>query len=56
MPGIISQVGPQHYEYLKRIQAEMKVEPEKDAKNEAKVDEDIPDLVTTNFEEVSNKA
>ena len=57
MPGIISQVGTHQYEYLKKLQADIKtdikVEPKKDAKKD---EEDIPDLVATNFEEVSNKA
>ena len=56
LPGIISQAGPQQYEYLKKFQAEIKTEPTAEVKKEAKKeDEDIPDLVATNFEEVSNK-
>jgi hypothetical protein len=55
LPGIISQAGPQQYEYLKKFQAEIKTEPVAEAKKEAKKEEDIPDLVATNFEEVSNK-
>ena len=55
MPGIISQVGAQQYEYLKKLQAEMKITPAADAKKEGK-DDDIPDLVSTNFEDVANKS
>ena len=56
IPGIITQAGPQQYEYLKKLQAEMKVEVPSEVKKEEKKEEDIPDLVATNFEEVSNKA
>lgn len=55
MPGIISQAGPQQYEYLKKLQDEMKAGKGDEAKKEAKADDDIPDLVSTNFEEVANK-
>ena len=54
LPGIISQAGPQQYEYLKKLQGEMKVAAPVEAKKEEK--EEIPELVSTNFEEVSNKA
>ena len=53
LPGIISQAGPQQYEYLKKLQGEMKIG---ETKKEEKKEEDIPELVATNFEEVSNKA
>ena len=56
MPSIISQAGPQQYEYLKKLQDEMKAGKSDEAKKEAKADEDIPDLVATNFEEVANKS
>ena len=56
MPGIITQAGAQQYEYLKKFQADIKsTVPAAEAKKEEKKDEDIPDLVATNFEEVSNK-
>ncbi len=56
MPGIITQAGPQQYEYLKKLQEEMKAAaPAKETKKEEKKEEDIPDLVATNFEDVSNK-
>jgi hypothetical protein len=57
MPGIISQVGPQQYSYLKKVQEDLQHEHPEDAKREdKKEDEDIPDLVSTNFEEVANKS
>ena len=56
MPGIIPQVGPQQYEFLKKLEAEMKTVPNVEAKKEGKVDDDIPDLVSTNFEDVANKS
>ena len=56
LPGIISQAGPQQYEYLKKLQEEMKGTASGEAKTDEKKEEDIPDLVATNFEEVSNKA
>eukprot|EP00826_Nyctotherus_ovalis_P055158 TRINITY_DN730_c0_g1_i3.p4 TRINITY_DN730_c0_g1~~TRINITY_DN730_c0_g1_i3.p4 ORF type:complete len:114 (-),score=58.53 TRINITY_DN730_c0_g1_i3:189-530(-) len=54
LPGIISQAGPHQYDYLKKLQEEMKGGAE-GAAAEDKKEEDIPDLVETNFEEVSNK-
>ena len=56
LPGIISQAGPQQYEYLKKLQEEMKTTTSGEGKADEKKEEDIPDLVATNFEEVSNKA
>ena len=57
MPGIISQAGQQQYAYLKKLQEDIKAEQPADAKHEdKKEDEDIPDLVSTNFEEVANKS
>ena len=56
LPGIISQAGPQQYEYLKKLQEEMKGSTEAAGQEDEKKEEDIPDLVATNFEEVSNKA
>lgn len=55
MPGIIAQAGPQQYEYLKKLQTEMKLDVVSEVKKEEKKEEEIPDLVNTNFEEVSNK-
>lgn len=55
IPGIVSQIGPQHYEYLKKIQADLKIAPAAEEKKEVKKDDEIPDLVATNFEDVSNK-
>jgi len=55
LPGIITQAGPHQYEYLKKLQTEMKIVPG-EVKKEEKKEEEIPDLVSTNFEEVSNKA
>ena len=56
MPAIISQAGPQQYEFLKKLQEEMKTTAAPETKKEGKTDEEIPDLVSTNFEEVSNKS
>eukprot|EP00826_Nyctotherus_ovalis_P018459 TRINITY_DN1552_c0_g1_i9.p2 TRINITY_DN1552_c0_g1~~TRINITY_DN1552_c0_g1_i9.p2 ORF type:complete len:166 (-),score=66.67 TRINITY_DN1552_c0_g1_i9:167-664(-) len=55
LPSIISQAGPQQYEYLKRLQEDMKASAPEGAAGDKKKEE-IPDLVETNFEEVSNKA
>ena len=55
MPDIITQAGPQQYEYLKKLQEEMKGSAS-EGKAEDKKEEEIADLVETNFEEVSNKA
>ena len=57
MPGIISQAGPQQYNFLKKLQEDIAHEHPADAKHdEKKEDEDIPDLVSTNFEDVANKS
>ncbi len=54
LPGIIAQAGPQQYELLKKLQSEVKVPTAEKPAGEEK-SEDIPELVATNFEEVSNK-
>ena len=57
MPGIINQVGPQQYAILKKLQEELQHgHPEDGKREDKKEDEDIPDLVSTNFEEVANKS
>ena len=56
LPGIITQAGAQQYEYLKKFQADIKsAAPVAEIKKDEKKEEEIPDLVATNFEEVSNK-
>ena len=51
MPEIIKQAGPKQFEYLKNLMSSMN--PVKE--NAAEDDEDVPDLVGTNFEEASKK-
>ena len=52
MPDILKQVGPQQYNFLKSIMGNL--EPGKEQKQaEADDDDDVPDLVNTNFEEAS---
>jgi hypothetical protein len=51
LPDILKQVGPQQYQYLKDYATNM------DQKAGAKDDddEDVPELVNTNFEETAKK-
>ena len=51
MPEILKQVGPQQYQYLKSFMGNLDTGKEA---NKAEDDEDdVPDLVGTNFEEAS---
>lgn len=52
MPDILKQVGPQQYNYLKSIMGSLG-EPASQKQEEADDDDDVPDLVGTNFEEAS---
>jgi hypothetical protein len=51
LPEILKQVGPQQYQYLKNYASAMA------GKDEAKDgdDEDVPELVNTNFEKEAEK-
>ena len=52
MPDILKQVGPQQYNFLKTIMGNL--EPGKEQnKAQEEDDDDVPDLVGTNFEEAS---
>jgi len=54
MPEILKQVGPQQYNFLKTIMGNM--DSVKEATNKQEEDEDdVPDLVGTNFEEASKQ-
>jgi nascent polypeptide-associated complex subunit beta len=53
MPEILKQVGPQQYNYLKTIMGSM--DSVKEAKGGDEDDDDVPELVNTNFEEASKK-
>lgn len=53
MPEILKQVGVQQYNYLKTIMTNMDTVKESKAGEED--EDDVPDLVGTNFEEASRK-
>lgn len=54
MPEILKQVGPQQYSFLKDIMGNMGTV--KEATNKQEEDEDdVPELVGTNFEEASKQ-
>lgn len=53
LPDILKQVGPQQFQYLKNIAGNMETVREGKAGEED--DDDVPDLVGTNFEEASKK-
>ena len=53
MPDIIKQVGPQQYQYLKTFMGNLDTAKEPGKEKEAEDDDDVPDLVGTNFEEAS---
>lgn len=53
MPEILKQVGPQQYQYLKTIMGNM--ETVKESKTGEEDEDDVPDLVNTNFEEASKQ-
>jgi hypothetical protein len=53
MPEILKQVGPQQYQYLKTIMGNM--ETVKESKTNEEDEDDVPDLVGTNFEEASKQ-
>ena len=53
MPEILKQVGPQQYNYLKNIMGNMETVKEGKAGDED--EDDVPELVNTNFEEASKQ-
>lgn len=53
MPDILKQVGPQQYSFLKDVMADMKPPGEKG--DEADDADDVPPLVTGNFEDASKQ-
>ena len=53
MPEILKQVGPQQYQYLKNIMGNM--DSVKEGKANEEDEDDVPDLVGTNFEEASKQ-
>lgn len=53
MPEILKQVGVQQYNYLKNIMSNMDTVKESKAGEED--EDDVPDLVGTNFEEASKQ-
>lgn len=53
MPDIIKQVGPQQYNFLKNVMGSM--DTVKEGKDGEEDDDDVPDLVGTNFEEASKQ-
>ena len=53
MPEILKQVGPQQYQYLKTIMSNM--DTVKESKTNEEDEDDVPDLVGTNFEEASKQ-
>ncbi len=53
LPDILKQVGPQQYQYLKNISGNM--DTVKEGKAGEEDEDDVPDLVGTNFEEASKK-
>jgi len=53
MPEILKQVGPQQYQYLKNIMGNMDTVKESKAGEED--EDDVPELVNTNFEEASKQ-
>ena len=53
MPDILKQVGPQQYQYLKNVASSMGTVKEGGAGEED--EDDVPELVNTNFEEASKK-
>lgn len=54
MPDILKQVGPQQYNFLKTIMGNMDTIKE-GSKAQEDDEDDVPDLVGTNFEEASKK-
>ena len=53
MPDILKQVGPQQYAYLKNIVGAMGTV--KESKSGEEDEDDVPELVGTNFEEASKQ-
>lgn len=53
MPEILKQVGPQQYNFLKNIIGNM--DTVKESKVGEEDEDDVPDLVGTNFEEASKQ-
>jgi hypothetical protein len=53
MPEILKQVGPQQYNFLKTIMGNM--DTIKENKQQEDDEDDVPDLVGTNFEEASKQ-
>lgn len=54
MPEILKQLGPQQYEFLKTIMGNMDTIKE-GAKGQEDDEDDVPELVGTNFEEASKQ-
>ena len=54
MPEILKQVGPQQYEFLKTIMGNMETIKE-GGKGQEEDEDDVPELVGTNFEEASKQ-
>jgi len=52
LPGILKQVGPKQYEFLKRYAQSAKGG---DVITEEKEEDEVPDLVGGNFDDVANK-
>ena len=53
LPGILKQLGPQQMQFLKSMVGG--IDSVKEAKAGEEDEEDVPDLVGTNFEEASKK-
>lgn len=54
MPDILKQVGPQQYDFLKTIMGNMETIKE-GGKGAEEDEDDVPELVNTNFEEASKQ-
>lgn len=54
IPDILKQVGPQQYEFLKSITGNMETIKE-GGKGQEEDEDDVPELVGTNFEEASKQ-
>ena len=54
MPEILKQVGPQQYDFLKSIMGNLETVKE-GGKGQEEDEDDVPELVGTNFEEASKQ-
>lgn len=54
MPDILKQVGPQQYDFLKSIMGNLETVKE-GGKGQEEDEDDVPELVGTNFEEASKQ-